>query len=433
MRREEGLAARSILTHPLARLRLAHYGRMQAVLGLIEAANSPDAPARDQRDDDVRAHELSTRRARVMRSVRSLRRLTSLLGALLAADDAEQSTASEHYPTGDDHSGGDATSVTAEMRAGSQAAVSRTRADGPPTDIVPHARRQWRRLVREALLEAVAASPVARGAATLERAIERNVAEDAVRRAVQHGAELHGLSANAFASRLRARLWRTSVAAAQLDASGQLLELLTGAGTHAAQARRAAPATRVRRSDDVLQLSDDPVAAGMERESFQVTGAGLVLVWPLLEHYFRSLALTSDGAFRTTQDAARGVLLLHHLATGDDGAPEPVLVLGKLLCGVPFDTPIPRRLELTEEERTWSLQLLSVVTQRWTPLVNTSIPTLRETFLQRDGRLARGVDETWELTVATRAYDVLLDRLPWSLSPVRLPWMPNLLHVRWRS
>jgi hypothetical protein len=171
----------------------------------------------------------------------------------------------------------------------------------------------------------------------------------------------------------------------------------------------------------------------MERESFQVTGAGLVLVWPLLEHYFRSLALTSDGAFRTTQDAARGVLLLHHLATGDDGAPEPVLVLGKLLCGVPFDTPIPRRLELTEEERTWSLQLLSVVTQRWTPLVNTSIPTLRETFLQRDGRLARGVDETWELTVATRAYDVLLDRLPWSLSPVRLPWMPNLLHVRWRS
>jgi hypothetical protein len=37
------------------------------------------------------------------------------------------------------------------------------------------------------------------------------------------------------------------------------------------------------------------------------------------------------------------------------------------------------------------------------------------------------------LEVAPRTYDMLLDRLPWSISLVKLPWMTAPIHVDWRN
>ena len=36
------------------------------------------------------------------------------------------------------------------------------------------------------------------------------------------------------------------------------------------------------------------------------------------------------------------------------------------------------------------------------------------------------------LTVEPRAFDMLLDQRPWSISIVKLPWMPLPLYVTWR-
>lgn len=42
-------------------------------------------------------------------------------------------------------------------------------------------------------------------------------------------------------------------------------------------------------------------------------------------------------------------------------------------------------------------------------------------------------DDRWTLSVERKAYDVLLDSIPWSYSMLRTPWMHSLLMVNWRT
>ena len=74
--------------------------------------------------------------------------------------------------------------------------------------------------------------------------------------------------------------------------------------------------------------------------------------------------------------------------------------------------------------------LLAAAIEHWAKLGSTSPTGLRESFLSRDGKIARA-DSGYVLTVEQRAVDVLLDTLPWTLSIVRLPWMAGPLMVDW--
>lgn len=42
-------------------------------------------------------------------------------------------------------------------------------------------------------------------------------------------------------------------------------------------------------------------------------------------------------------------------------------------------------------------------------------------------------DDRWILSVERKAYDVLLESLPWNCSMLRTPWMDLLLMVDWRT
>ncbi|MFN8995648.1 MAG: contractile injection system tape measure protein, partial [Pseudomonadota bacterium] len=75
--------------------------------------------------------------------------------------------------------------------------------------------------------------------------------------------------------------------------------------------------------------------------------------------------------------------------------------------------------------------LLGGIVANWTALGRTSVSGLRETFLQREGRLTLK-DDAWHLLVEPHAFDMLLDRLPWSIATLRLAWMDRVLHVEWR-
>jgi len=69
--------------------------------------------------------------------------------------------------------------------------------------------------------------------------------------------------------------------------------------------------------------------------------------------------------------------------------------------------------------------------QRWTILGRTSISGLRDTFLMRRGALVQE-PEAWRLTVEPGPFDMLLDQVPWGYGTLKLPWMPQVLHVDWR-
>jgi hypothetical protein len=127
---------------------------------------------------------------------------------------------------------------------------------------------------------------------------------------------------------------------------------------------------------------------------------------------------------------SRAVHLLQWAVDGRSSAPEPLLCLNKLLCGVAIATPVEQGIEPTAFEIDTATALLRAIIGNWTIVSNTSIAGLQETFLQRDGRLER-TSNGWRLQVQRRTVDVLLDHLPWGLSTIIHSLMPEPIFVKW--
>lgn len=212
------------------------------------------------------------------------------------------------------------------------------------------------------------------------------------------------------------------------------------AGPHAPQIRPRPDASALRRAPPPPLTSktafslveDDDRARG---DPIYIGNAGLVLASPFLPHLFRELDwLDVDDRkrprLRDRDAVSRAVHLLQYLVDGRCNAPEPLMVLNKILCGVPTATPVARAIDMTEQERRLCDFLLRSMLDNWTVLRGTSVEGLRETFLQREGKLQR-VDDGWKLRVQRRTLDVLVDQVPWSISILLAPWMPAPVHVTW--
>jgi len=180
-------------------------------------------------------------------------------------------------------------------------------------------------------------------------------------------------------------------------------------------------------------------ARAAERQPVWVEDAGQVLLAAYAERLFKHLRLIDGGRFVDDVARATGVQCLQALCHGPDTSPpdESCTALSRLLCGVSSHEVLPVPEPLGQERLTLLEQLLSAVIAHWTAAGRTSVAGLRESFLQRQGRLWEerprgGEPARWRLRVQTRGFDVLLDRLPWSFHTIRLPWMQGALHVEWR-
>lgn len=163
-----------------------------------------------------------------------------------------------------------------------------------------------------------------------------------------------------------------------------------------------------------------------------ITNAGLVLLWPFLTQLFRRCGWLEGMAFTDDAAAGRAVHLLQYLANKQEQAPEYLLVLNKLLCGIASAKPVVKDVVLTDDEKNIGEQLLAAVIQQWTALGKTSVEGLRETFLNRNGQVLFAEQQV-VLRVERKAFDKLLGRLPWSLQLIRLPWMQQPLYVEWKT
>ncbi|MBI1834205.1 MAG: hypothetical protein HYR92_00165 [Burkholderiales bacterium] len=163
-----------------------------------------------------------------------------------------------------------------------------------------------------------------------------------------------------------------------------------------------------------------------------VLNAGLVIVAPYVQRLFGLFELTRDGAFVDEEAAQRAVHLLQYIVTGESATPEYQLSLNKLLCGIHGGVPIVARIDITEHEKEVIAQMLQGVIAHWSALGNTTIAGLRQTFLARQGQL-RHEEDAWHLKIPQSTFDMLLDRLPWSFAMIKFPWMPEPLHVSWRT
>lgn len=179
------------------------------------------------------------------------------------------------------------------------------------------------------------------------------------------------------------------------------------------------------------RLGNSNLSLAEEKGGLYVTQAGLVLLHPFLRPYLDTIGLLEGESFRDQLAQQTGIYLLYYLGNKQTDAPEYELVLPKLLCGWPLNEPIVRNLDLPETALTEGEHLLQTVIDHWQALKSTSPDGLREGFLRRDGKLTRSSRDNWKLQIEKKTIDLLLSRLPWGLSLVKLPWMEDILTVEW--
>jgi hypothetical protein len=175
-------------------------------------------------------------------------------------------------------------------------------------------------------------------------------------------------------------------------------------------------------------IFEKPMAATAEAV---VANAGLVIAAPYLPRLWKMLALTKGAGFKNMQAAERAVHLLQFMAEAKTETPEHELVLNKILCGIEISTAICKGIDLTGNEMEIIEGLIKGMIANWKTIGNTSVAGFRESFLQRSGRLVLKKNG-WHLKVEQRAFDMLLDRIPWSFATIKQTWMPQALYVIWR-
>ena len=166
-------------------------------------------------------------------------------------------------------------------------------------------------------------------------------------------------------------------------------------------------------------------------QGVRIANAGQVLAAPYLPRLFGVLDLIRNGAFSSFEAQERAVHLLQYMVDGSSDTAEYELVLNKLLCGMETRTAINREILVTDAEKAAIDGLLRGMVQNWQALKNTSVNGLRESFLQRAGWLRLDSDG-WHLSVESKAFDMLLDRIPWSFSVIKHAWMKEVIYVEWR-
>ena len=173
----------------------------------------------------------------------------------------------------------------------------------------------------------------------------------------------------------------------------------------------------------------------MQPEYISVTNAGLCLLTPWVIRLLSMLdLLTEDKKDLKDMDARiRAIFILQRLVTAEQREyKESDLAFNRVLVACPFNVPLPKRLELTDKEIETVESMLAGVKANWSKMENTSIGGFQRSFIEREGQLEQR-ENKWVLTVEDKAYDILLDSLPWSYKMIRFPWLKKPISVSWRD
>lgn len=160
-----------------------------------------------------------------------------------------------------------------------------------------------------------------------------------------------------------------------------------------------------------------------------IGNAGLILLTPFLPRLFTLLKLTENGTFKDRDAQIKAIFLMQYAVFGMVEFPEYELQLNKLLTGVKTGIPLPRSVTLTEHEKKTTDEMLQGILKHWNKVK--TIDGLRDGFLQRDGKLEKK-DEVIELTIEGKAFDMLLDAVPWNFRTIKFSWMEKTIQVKWR-
>ncbi|MEM7039259.1 MAG: contractile injection system tape measure protein, partial [Bacteroidota bacterium] len=167
-----------------------------------------------------------------------------------------------------------------------------------------------------------------------------------------------------------------------------------------------------------------------EDVAIYVENAGVMLVWPFLGKVFSRAGLLVNDEWKDEAAQEYAVHLIQYIANKEEGAPEEALFLNKIVVGLPTTFPLERTVVLEEEHKNLAESMLKAVCFQWSVMKNSDPDTLRKTWFLREGVITRG-EESWTIRVEKKAFDMLLKKLPWSLSMVHLGWLEETIEVEW--
>lgn len=179
-------------------------------------------------------------------------------------------------------------------------------------------------------------------------------------------------------------------------------------------------------------LTGEPMS---DPKIFFIDNAGLCLLSAWFLRLLSMLDYLNEARkdIKDTKSRIRAIFLLQYLTYQEEKEYwETELVFNRLLVGLPMHIPLPKRLELTAEEKQIADSLLSAVKAHWPKMNGTSMKGFLQSFVTRTGRLEEQ-DEKWVLTVDDKAFDILLDSVPWGFRQIRLPWLKKYIQVKWHE
>lgn len=178
------------------------------------------------------------------------------------------------------------------------------------------------------------------------------------------------------------------------------------------------------------QENDEIIYEDLQQEKGKyIQNAGLILIHPFLKTFFEHCDLLHPKT-QELVDPELCAHLLHYIATGKTNAPEYEMIFEKFLCNIPLEKPINRHIKLSRKHKAQAKNVIESVQHNWTPMKKSSAALLQNEFFQRSGKLVI-TDQDHTLTVERKTQDILLDKLAWGISLVKLPWQKKFIFVNW--
>ena len=183
-------------------------------------------------------------------------------------------------------------------------------------------------------------------------------------------------------------------------------------------------------SKDRKEETPSPISP-LAEEGLFISNAGLVILHPFLKTLFQALnLLNAQDDFISNEQKYRAAVVLYYLQSGSQEYQEWEMAFNKILCNLPIEEVLPNNITLSAQEISECDDLLQTVIRYWEALKGAGVQAVQQTFITRPGKLTFKQDH-WLLQVERTGTDILLDRLPWGFTTVKLPWLPNLIFTEW--
>ncbi|NHB60500.1 contractile injection system tape measure protein [Photorhabdus sp. RW14-46] len=181
----------------------------------------------------------------------------------------------------------------------------------------------------------------------------------------------------------------------------------------------------------ILSISNNFHVKDNNCNQYQISNAGILILWPMLPALFNQLDLLEEKKFIHQQAQFRAVDFLDYLIWGDEEGLVERKTLNKVLCGLMIDEETQSIL-VEPEKQLIIAQWLDVIIAQLPGWKKLSRNDVRQLFLQRPGELLIDKQEI-KITLQHQPFDLLLADWPWPLNIVKLPWLNCPLQVDWQN